>query len=98
MKEVISMKKIRIKVEGRVQGVGFRFMTKMVADQLRIGGIVRNENDGSVYIEANGSEEQINEFIRLVKASPSPSGRVTSAVVTYDNTIEDRQQFFITGY
>ena len=44
------MKKIKMTVNGRVQGVGFRYMTKVVADLIGITGIVRNEDDGSVYI------------------------------------------------
>ena len=51
------MRKVRIHVAGRVQGVGFRYMTKMVADQLQIGGSVKNESDGSVTILATGEEQ-----------------------------------------
>ena len=50
------MKKIKMNVQGRVQGVGFRYMTKIVADQLGITGTVKNEEDGSVTIEACGDE------------------------------------------
>ena len=48
------MKKLRIHVQGRVQGVGFRYTTKMLADQLGVTGSVKNESDGSVSIEAMG--------------------------------------------
>lgn len=40
------MEKLRMNVQGRVQGVGFRYMTKMVADQLGVTGSVKNEDDG----------------------------------------------------
>ena len=70
------MRKISLQVWGRVQGVGFRFMTKLAADQLKLSGIVRNEEDGSVYIEAWGPDEIISDFIDQIKASPTPSGRV----------------------
>ncbi|MFZ1541008.1 MAG: acylphosphatase, partial [Enterococcus aquimarinus] len=50
------MRKVRMRVTGRVQGVGFRFMTKMVADQLGIWGCATNEDDGSVVIEAMGPD------------------------------------------
>lgn len=64
-------------VYGRVQGVGFRWMTKMVADKLHIVGFVSNNQDGSVYIEASGAEKDLQEFIAAVKASPTPSGHVS---------------------
>jgi len=48
------MKHLNITVKGVVQGVFFRASTKDQADQLGICGLVRNEQDGSVYVEAEG--------------------------------------------
>ena len=49
------MKKgIKAKVIGKVQGVWFRKYTKQKADELGLKGFVRNEPDGSVYVEAEG--------------------------------------------
>ncbi|WP_431293764.1 acylphosphatase [Pedobacter sp. P26] len=50
------MKHLNIKVTGKVQGVGFRETTKIIANQMMVNGFVRNEKDGSVYIEAEGEE------------------------------------------
>lgn len=91
------MKQVKMTAIGFVQGVGFRYMTKMVADQIGIGGIVCNQNDGSVYIEANGTPEQIDTFIEKVKKSPSPSGRVDQLIITEDDTIEIRKKFSVTN-
>lgn len=91
------MKKIKMYVYGRVQGVGFRYMTKMVADQLKIAGIVQNEIDGSVYIEANGPQKEIDQFIQLVKASPSPSGRVDHVDLIEDDALPERKKFSVIG-
>ena len=44
------MKHINIKVTGKVQGVGFRETTKIIANQMMVNGFVRNEKDGSVYM------------------------------------------------
>lgn len=71
------MKQIKMKVFGRVQGVGFRYMTKIVADKLHINGYAKNLADGSVEIMAEGNSSAINSFIEQVKASPSPSGKVS---------------------
>ncbi|WP_390404861.1 acylphosphatase [Lacticaseibacillus jixiensis] len=67
-----------IRVTGRVQGVGFRWMTKRVADQLKIRGFVQNRLDGSVYIEAKGPAVNMAKFTAAIKASPTPSGRVAT--------------------
>lgn len=57
------MKHINIQITGKVQGVSFRATTKAVADQMGVRGIVRNEKDGSVYIEAEGSDLLLEVFL-----------------------------------
>ena len=64
------MEKLRMNVQGRVQGVGFRYMTKMVADQLGVTGSVRNEDDGSVSITAIAPEDIMETFIKKSKILP----------------------------
>lgn len=91
------MKKIKMTVNGRVQGVGFRYMTKIVADQIGISGIVRNEDDGSVYIEAVGPADKIDAFIAAVKRSPSPSGKVDACTLEEDANIENHISFRVTN-
>lgn len=73
---------IQLKVYGRVQGVGFRWMTKLVADKLHITGTVANRDDGSVKIIAMGPADALEKFIGAVKASPTPSGRVDRVIQT----------------
>lgn len=85
--------KNRIKVTGRVQGVGFRFMTKILADKLGVLGTVKNETDGSVTIEAIAEEDVMQLFIKQVKKSPSPSGRVSSIEVKNDVNIKEINKF-----
>lgn len=53
----------KITVIGNVQGVGFRFSTKSMANSLGIKGFVKNLYSGDVYIEAEGSEIQLRQFI-----------------------------------
>lgn len=91
------MRKIRMNVQGRVQGVGFRYMTKIVADQLGITGTVRNEEDGSVSIEAVGEDPTMTLFIQKIKASPSPAGRVTYVDIQNDPLIDEYQKFSVTN-
>ncbi|WP_192988420.1 acylphosphatase [Carnobacterium mobile] len=91
------MKKVKLTVKGRVQGVGFRYMTKMVADQLGVFGIVRNESDGSVYIEANGEPEKIDAFIEEIRKSPSPSGKVEHIDLAEDATLPTKDNFSVSN-
>ena len=63
-------KHFTIKVFGKVQGVFYRATTKEVADQLGLKGFVRNEADGSVYIEVEGDELKLEKFIAWCKQGP----------------------------
>lgn len=51
---------------GRVQGVGFRYHAKYGADMLGLSGWVRNLYDGSVEMEVQGKEEDIDKLIVLL--------------------------------
>ena len=68
-------KHLTITVSGLVQGVFFRASTKQKADTLNINGFVRNEPDGSVYIEAEGVEASLEEFVQWCHHGP-PHARV----------------------
>lgn len=91
------MNKIKMNVQGRVQGVGFRYMTKIVADRLGVTGTVKNEEDGSVTIEAAGEDEMIKKFVEEIKQSPSPSGRVQYVDLQENPMMEERKRFDVIG-
>ena len=56
----------RLQFYGRVQGVGFRYTAIRAANSLGVSGWVRNERDGSVTIEAQGSEAAIEKMIQTI--------------------------------
>ncbi|BFN37374.1 acylphosphatase [Fidelibacter multiformis] len=56
---------------GRVQGVGFRWFTKRLADEFGIKGFVRNQFNGSVLVVAQGSHDRLEPFERLLAEGPS---------------------------
>ncbi|MGI9545460.1 MAG: acylphosphatase, partial [Cyclobacteriaceae bacterium] len=56
-----------ITVQGRVQGVFYRASTKQKALELGLVGWVCNRSDGSVYLEAEGSKEQLNTLLAWCK-------------------------------
>lgn len=62
----------KIHVTGRVQGVGFRWSAANEAIIRGITGYVKNLSDGSVYIEAEGFTEQLNDFINWCREWPGP--------------------------
>ena len=75
------MPTISITVIGKVQGVWYRAGTRNRARELGIIGTVRNQPDGSVYIEAQGSDEQLQELINWCKKG-TPHARVDEVFIT----------------
>jgi len=61
----------KIVVQGRVQNVGFRYYTFQTARSLNLSGFVKNEMDGTVYIEVEGDENSVNRFIQAIRKGPS---------------------------
>ena len=57
----------RITFYGAVQGVGFRYRARHAAQMVGATGWVRNEFDGSVTMEIQGTEEQIDRVILAVE-------------------------------
>ena len=75
-------------ISGRVQGVGFRFSTVHKAEQYDIKGFVKNQPDGTVYIEAEGEAEDLNHFVNWCNEGP-PSAKVENV---------DKQEIPIQNY
>ncbi|KAF2088403.1 Acylphosphatase [Saccharata proteae CBS 121410] len=63
-------KRISYKVDGKVQGVNFRSFTVKQANSIGVTGFVRNASDGSVQGEAQGSDDQLKEFIQHLNKGP----------------------------
>jgi acylphosphatase len=64
------MKRKHLIVSGFVQGVGFRFYARHEALASKLTGFVRNLPDGSVEIEAQGTEEQLKRLVKWAKHGP----------------------------
>lgn len=69
------MRQVRIRVTGRVQGVGFRYSTRSVAESLGLDVSARNLDDGSVLIDAAGPANAVQQLIEWAKDGP-PAARV----------------------
>ncbi len=89
------MKRVSILLRGKVQGVFYRASTVTKAQQLAVNGFVRNESDGSVYIEAEGDEGKINELIAWCRIGP-PRARVDEVLVETYSTLGSFTDFRVS--
>ncbi|GAA4803692.1 acylphosphatase [Olivibacter ginsenosidimutans] len=64
------MKHLNLIIHGKVQGVSFRMATQSVANLLKIKGFVKNQPDGTVYIEAEGTAVDLDHFIDWCQEGP----------------------------
>ncbi|MEM4284720.1 MAG: acylphosphatase [Candidatus Nitrosocaldus sp.] len=84
----------RLIVRGRVQRVGFRRYVLEHARALGLKGNIRNEDDDSVHIHAQGDDENaFNKFIELIKNAPSPA--YVSSVEIIPTQVEEHKSFKI---
>lgn len=63
------------RITGRVQGVGFRWFVRSVADELGVVGSVRNREDGSVEVHAAADGDVLERFEARLRQGP-PAARV----------------------
>lgn len=66
-----SHERLSARVVGRVQGVYFRAFTRNQARRLGLHGWVRNDDDGSVYLEAEGPRAILDLLLATVRRGPS---------------------------
>ena len=64
------MASMRLRIRGRVQGIGFRWFVRMHARRLQLAGWVENQADGSVEVAASGAPEKLDELSRVVRRGP----------------------------
>jgi len=62
-------------LQGRVQGVGFRWWARRSALRLGVRGTVRNRADGSVEVQAAGPPDSLEAFVEAIRVGP-PRARV----------------------
>lgn len=62
--------RLRLRVTGRVQGVGFRWFVKETARRLGLAGWVRNDPDGSVLLEVEGPVDDVERLRAAVRKGP----------------------------
>jgi acylphosphatase len=85
-------------IQGRVQGVGFRWFVHREASELELCGWVRNTEDGDVEVVASGTAEDLRELRASLKKGPRGS-RVDRVLEHYLDESEGKelQAFRIEG-
>ena len=77
-------------VEGRVQGVGFRYFAQSNAIKYDLTGFARNLNNGMVEIQVQGLEENIAKFLSIIFI------RVDDYSLKKISLIEDENKFKVS--
>ena len=79
---------VHVLVEGRVQGVGFRWFTRDAAAALGLSGWVRNLKDGRVELLARGPRPRLDELLARLWEGP-PASTVFSLDVSWPGGGDD---------
>jgi acylphosphatase len=80
------MKNLRLTIRGNVQGVFFRAETKKMADLLGVKGFVKNQTDGSVFVEAEGTPDAVHKLIDYCHHGPEKASVERVSIVLGDLT------------
>lgn len=67
----MERKRVYLKIFGQVQGVSYRYYTQKKAARLGLKGWVKNEPDGTVTIQAEGTKKDIEKLIQWSYQGPS---------------------------
>ena len=90
--ETETQVRLSARITGRVQGVGFRNFTRTRARRLGVTGWVRNERDGSVRLEAEGTRETLDSLVEAVQHGPRMA-RVENVDVDWDDATGEFDEF-----
>lgn len=90
------MESKEIIISGHVQGVGYRFSCKRMAQVFGVKGYVKNLPDGNVYILAKGNTTQLNLFINWCHTGPA-NARVSNVSIKCISN-KDLKTFEIKGW
>ncbi len=81
-------------VDGRVQGVGFRFFVKNAAEELGLTGWVRNKMDGRVEVLAEGSRADLDTLLDALRRGPR-SAYVSEVKIDWNPASQIYQRFSV---
>ena len=95
--EFKNMIKRRLRITGKVQGVGFRYSLQEEAGRLGVNGWVRNRRDGSVEALVQGDSGAVEAMVAWARRGP-PGARVVDLRVEKAGDAEpDHREFKIAS-
>jgi acylphosphatase len=89
-----AIRRVHARVRGRVQGVAYRASTQYEAQRLGLVGWVKNREDGSVELEAQGPSDVVEQLLAWCRKGPSLA-QVTSVDVSDVDVEPDAAAFEI---
>jgi len=87
-----ELTRLHARVEGRVQGVGFRYFVRENANWVGVKGWVRNRWDGSVEVVAEGDRQALDRLVKILWQGPRAS-LVTNIKLTWDEASGEFRSF-----
>ncbi|MBF0563607.1 MAG: acylphosphatase [Nitrospirae bacterium] len=89
------MTRAHVVIDGRVQGVGFRYFTRDVARRQKLHGWVKNRSDGCVEAVLEGSKRDVSIAVASCYKGP-PGSLVTNVKLDWELYTGEFQTFAIT--
>ncbi|MBL0888466.1 acylphosphatase [Myceligenerans indicum] len=89
------VRRVRVTVHGRVQGVGFRAAVVHAAHRLPVAGFVRNAPDGTVQAEVEGEPDAVEALVAVLREGPVAAG--VSSVDVSEVPARGETGFRVTG-
>jgi acylphosphatase len=87
-----SAARLEVMIDGRVQGVSFRYYTVRRARDLGLTGYVRNEPDGTVRVVAEGERSRLEELLSFLRVGPR-AAVVTDVTIRWPAPTGDFRRF-----
>jgi len=88
-------KHVVLKIYGKVQGVFFRDSSKKKADKLGLSGWVRNEQDGTVKIVAEGEEENLKKLIKWCRDGGPEYAKIDNVDIEWKELVNQFDNFVV---
>ncbi|MBU2560934.1 MAG: acylphosphatase [Nanoarchaeota archaeon] len=85
------IKRVRMVIKGKVQGVFFRDFAKQNANKLGIVGYAKNLKNGCLEIVAQGEEKKLNDYIILCKRGPI-FAKVENTELNYEDVDDSEEE------
>jgi len=84
----------RILIEGRLQGMNFRYETQTQATRLGLAGFVRSLSDGRIEIQAQGDKDNVESLLDWCQQEPHGSS-IKSILFRYDEPNKNYTEFML---